>query len=430
MGGRLPNVRAEEQSARIPALDGVRGIAILTVLLGHLTDYGGMHPVAAIDRLYHHIALLGGLGVDLFFVLSGFLITGILLDAKDAPHYVRNFYVRRILRIFPLYYAFLFIVFVIAPWAGWTTPALAATLPDQGWYWGYLANYRIAFAGWPAFGGVGHFWSLAVEEQFYVVWPLVVAMTSRRVFTAVCGALVVAGPVVRWLLHLEGLPAIANVVTPARVDALALGALVAVVVRSRGGIARLTRWTGPIASGAGVLLAILVVWAHGWNTSLPVIPIGGRVLTILASTGLIALAIGTRPGSRAQRLLAHPVLVFYGVISYGLYVFHPPILIVLARFGLTVNLVPTVGGSQLPGQILVNVVGTAVATAAAYVSFRWFESPILRLKSRFGPAASPVLPRGAEIVPMRSVPKPQVAAAPRLGEADGRREAPREVVHR
>ena len=408
----------------------MRGIAILTVLLGHLTDYGGMHPVAAIDRLYHHIALLGGLGVDLFFVLSGFLITGILLDAKDAPHYFRNFYVRRILRIFPLYYAFLFIVFVLAPRAGWTSPALAATLPDQAWYWGYLANYRIAFSGWPAFGGVGHFWSLAVEEQFYVLWPLVVAFMSRRAFTAVCSVLVVAGPVVRWLLHAQGLPAIANVVTPARVDALALGALVAVVVRSRGGVARLTRWARPIAAAAAVLLVILVVWAHGWNTNLPVIPIGGRVLTILASTGLIALAVGTRPESRVQRVLAHPVLVFYGLISYGLYVFHPPILIVLARFGLTVDLVPAIGGSQLPGQILVNVVGTTVATAAAYASFRWFESPILRLKSRFGPAASRVMPRAAEVIPLRPIPLPQADPLQEQDDADRHREAPREVAHR
>lgn len=372
-----------QDGARLPALDGVRGIAILTVLLGHLTDYGGMRPGVAIDRLYHHLAMLGGLGVDLFFVLSGFLITGILLDAKGKPSYFRNFYARRILRIFPLYYGFLFLIFVVFPWTGIASPTLLRTLPDQGWYWGYVANYHIAANGWPPYGGVGHFWSLAVEEQFYVVWPLLVWISGRRTFTALCGALVVAGPLVRASAWMAGLPPIANVATPARVDALALGALLAVLVRERDGVARLASWLRPLAVVATVALVGILVWTGGWEPANPVIPIGGRSLTIFASLGLIGIAIGSRPGSLVSRILANRVLAFYGVVSYGLYVFHPPLLLLLRDAGLSVRLLPTIGGSQLPGQLLVIVVGASLSTAVAYVSYRFFESPFLRLKAHF-----------------------------------------------
>lgn len=397
------------------------------VLLGHLTDYSGIAPAVAADRIYHRIAMLGGLGVGLFFVLSGFLITGILLDAKGTPHYYRNFYARRTLRIFPLYYAFLFLVFVVAPGIGLLTPALQATLADQGWYWGYLANYKIAADGWPAFGGVGHFWSLAVEEQFYLLWPLVVAITGRRTFTVLCAALVAAGPVVRFSLWSAGLPPIANIITPARMDALALGALIAVIARSPDGLARIRRFVGPAGAVAAAALAGLLLWVGGWNPREPVIPIAGRTLTSFASAGLIALAITARPESWVQRLLANPFLVYYGVISYGLYVFHPPILILLSGAGVSVGLLPTIWGSQLPGQILFILIGTAAATMVAAASFRFFESPILRLKDRFGPSRS-VLRRttGApgSVVAMRRDRYPMSTVDWKPGDAD-RRRAPR-----
>jgi peptidoglycan/LPS O-acetylase OafA/YrhL len=395
VGRTLARDEVVDGTGRIPALDGVRGIAILTVLLGHLTDYGGMQPAVLADRLYHRVALLGGLGVDLFFVLSGFLITGILLAAKGQPDYFRNFYARRLLRIFPVYYGFLILVFVVAPALGGAGPALQATLPDQVWYWSYLANFRIAFHGWPEFGGVGHFWSLAVEEQFYFVWPLIVAFTPRRTFIALCGVLIACGPLVRVTMWLGGLPPMANVLTIARADALALGALLAVLVRAPGGVQRLTLWLRPIAAAAAVALAVMLIWAGGWNTSLPVIPIGGRSLTIIASAGLIAVAIGAHPAGWVHRVLTSRLLVFYGAISYGLYVVHPPLLLWLRNSGLSVNVLPRWGGSQLPGQLVVIAVGTLISTAIAYLSFRYFELPFIRLKARFTsppPAPSAVQP--------------------------------------
>ena len=172
----------------------MRGLAILLVILFHHTL---MRPETLFDRVYVNLARLGWSGVDLFFVLSGFLITGLLVDAKGGPHYYRNFYVRRTLRIFPLYYAFLFFTLRVAPWL-WPDTELAAMARQsmagrsEAWYWLYGSN--VLFAQDQNFGhpNLAVTWSLAIEEQFYLVWPLVVALTSRRTLIWTCGGLIVA----------------------------------------------------------------------------------------------------------------------------------------------------------------------------------------------------------------------------------------------
>ncbi len=157
-------------SQHIPALDGIRGIAILVVMMHHFTVYGGMASTNALDRAFRTLTLPGWVGVDLFFVLSGFLITGILYDAKEKRHYFRTFYMRRVLHIFPLYYVVLVIVFLIAPRLFTADAALQSFTGEQWWYWTYLSNVSTALSGWHEYLAFGHFWSLAVEEQFYLLW--------------------------------------------------------------------------------------------------------------------------------------------------------------------------------------------------------------------------------------------------------------------
>src|SRR5579862_7894518 len=151
------------RSTHYPALDGLRGVAILSVMVEHLAP-----------RL---LAGGGWVGVDLFFVLSGFLITGVLLDGKDDPHRGRTFYVRRALRIFPLYYATLALI-TFGPLA----KALALGLSAQtlGWYWIYGTNWQIALGMAHIGGPIAYFWSLAVEEQFYLIWPLIIWHTQPK----------------------------------------------------------------------------------------------------------------------------------------------------------------------------------------------------------------------------------------------------------
>ena len=164
----------------IPALDGIRGLAILLVLLCHFPLYGDMQPTIFIDKLFYAMTRAGWCGVDLFFVLSGFLITGILYDAKGSRFFFRNFYMRRCLRIFPLYYGVLAVFFVIVPFVLPLGRNYELFLKDQAWYWSYLTNIKIAIEGWPKFYALAHFWSLAVEEQFYFVWPFVVFLWDEE----------------------------------------------------------------------------------------------------------------------------------------------------------------------------------------------------------------------------------------------------------
>ncbi len=164
----------------MPALDGVRGLAVLMVLLDHFVG-DMLPPTNSVERVIVYVTAYGAYGVDLFFVLSGFLITGILYDARDKTSYFRNFYMRRFLRIFPLYYGVLALLFFVAP----LIPLLQGATLDylverQAWAWLYGVNIYTAIRGEWALSFINHFWSLSVEEQFYLFWPLVVYLLARR----------------------------------------------------------------------------------------------------------------------------------------------------------------------------------------------------------------------------------------------------------
>ena len=208
----------------IDSLDGVRAIAVLLVIAFHfwlLLD----GPKGWVGR----IAPWGQTGVPLFFVLSGFLITGILLDSKSTVHYFKNFFARRSLRILPLYYATLTVFYLILPLAGLR---VWAPISRQFWYWVYLQNIPLTFH-WPEEGPT-HFWSLAVEEHYYLIWPFLVRHLDRGRLLKVLAAAIAISVLVRIPMMYAGDELF--YFTVCRLDGLAVGSALAIFARQPGGL--------------------------------------------------------------------------------------------------------------------------------------------------------------------------------------------------
>ena len=208
---------------KIPQLDAVRGLAVLLVLV-HNTD---LYP----SRISHLISDNGWMGVDLFFVLSGFLITGILLDTKQSEGYFRNFYARRCLRIWPLYYSVLLFMFVVVPFLRPSeTHAVFESRSSPWWAFPiFLQNFLVPIPAM-ATGPLGVTWSLAVEEQFYLAWPLVVRFCTEAQLRKIAIAVICLSPVLRFYLSLHQVNIYSN--TFCRLDGLMAGALLAILIRS------------------------------------------------------------------------------------------------------------------------------------------------------------------------------------------------------
>ncbi len=367
-------------SRHVPALDGVRGLAVLMVMFFHYESrrfdlhFPGWGLVLDGFRF-------GWSGVDLFFVLSGFLITGILWDSKERPRYFRNFYARRTLRIFPLYYAFLLLIYALLPILGAVSTTRAGT---QIWYWTYTSNILIALKGWGVSGRfTPHFWSLAVEEQFYLMWPLVVLLVSRRAGETLCGIVIVAALALRcWAAGLHDHLTATYVLTPTRTDTLAVGALFALAVRGTRDIGALLRRWRP----AGVVLLAALAGMIRWRGG----PEGDRVVATVGFT-LVALVFGwflaeayfaTRSGLLARALTNWP-LTWVGRRSYALYIFHYPILGGITAAGLGLAPIRDRLGSAVLAQLVFLTVNIGLSALAAQLSWVLLERRCLRLKGRF-----------------------------------------------
>jgi peptidoglycan/LPS O-acetylase OafA/YrhL len=389
-----PNVaQASGQTERIPALDGVRGLAALSILIYHFM------PTAQGDGLAARLGRLteiGWAGVDLFFVLSGFLITGILLDAKGSPHYFRNFYARRVLRIFPLYYGTLFALFVLLPlviFFGGLGSFLGERLGvyydeyrelqrGQLCFWLYLSNVPgfVDPTHWHYF--LSHFWSLAVEEHFYLVWPALVYLLSRRQILAMCVCLIAASLTLRFVGYAFGQRFFCYIFTPCRLDGLAMGSLLAVLARGPGGIARLVR---PFATAGLAALAFLIVGFSRQDSlhfgSEFASTIGFSLLAILFAAFLV-LVVAAPNDSWLGRLMGGSFLGFFGKYSYGLYVFNRFLMLPAKRLFPAERLAGWLG-SPLLGALAHVVLATAMTAVVAYMSWHLFEKHFLKLKRFF-----------------------------------------------
>ncbi len=370
-----PHALTTRHQKHIPALDGVRGLAVLAVVFFHYG--GGNRSPNALVRLQAQILKAGWTGVTLFFVLSGFLITGILWDSFGKPHWTRNFYARRTLRILPLYFLSLLILLAGAAFAGTLQPALRRigilalflqNMPHLSDLAGSIASPFQIF----------HFWSLAVEEQFYLIWPfLLVLQKSRKSALRLCLAVFVGSFLFRvlvWTTFPHPLDYWQFLLT--RAGELSLGGALAILYRS-------PRWSTVERYALPAALASLAIFIlsslHARTADLTnrdQLLLGLPAITIFCAA-LIAVAL--RPGI-VQRLLSAAWLRWIGGLSYGIYVFHV-LLSPVFRF-LAEAICKGRGGetSVLAVQFVLVLIGSI---AAAWLSFHFFETPFLRLKKRY-----------------------------------------------
>jgi peptidoglycan/LPS O-acetylase OafA/YrhL len=371
LAGQPASQPLELPRGHIPALDAIRGLAIVLVTLYRFGG-GSDGPARAIES--PGIIDLGTRGVDLFFVLSGFLITGILFDAKGKDHYFRNFYVRRALRIFPLYYGALIVVLLIVPLCAGKTPA---PLREQAWLWLYGANVLQSIEGAWCLGSLNHFWSLAVEEHFYFVWPLAIFLCNRQMAMRLCGCGIAASVIARaaWLAA-GGNDVAAEVFTLLRMDGLLIGGWLALAARSPGGLGWLVRIAKPMLLISGIIAAA------AWLT-------GKRLLglpefawaTFFAA--LLILIVSAARESALSRLGNSQVLQFFGKYSYAMYVVQLPLIPALAWLITAPGVANSLGSAWL-GQAAYFAILFGVTTGLALLSWHCFEKHFLALKHRFG----------------------------------------------
>jgi peptidoglycan/LPS O-acetylase OafA/YrhL len=342
-----PDLRA---LTNVPVLDGFRAVAILAVI--------GMHFFGM---------PLGWMGVDLFFVLSGFLITRILLNTRTSANYFGMFYARRALRIFPIYFLVLLVVALLDEGAR----------GEIGWYAAYLANFRWV-AGLPAVPSLEHMWSLATEEQFYLVWPILVCVLARKQLVGVCGIGLGITLLCRALLSSYGGAAdLYSFSIFTRVDGILAGSLVAILIMEGW---KHTEQNNRLALGLALgcvgIVGGLAVFGHMsfQRRSLAMSLLGMPAVT-LGSAAALWYGMGLRPSSRLYRSLTSGPMRFVGRISYGLYLYHFPIL-KLGEPWLTAT-------TSLRNPLLVKLVLFGAALSLATASWYLLEVPINGLKRFF-----------------------------------------------
>jgi peptidoglycan/LPS O-acetylase OafA/YrhL len=387
---------------KIPELDGLRGLAIVMVLVHHM---GVFQNLGSYTTPLAHIGGPGWIGVDLFFVLSGFLITGILLRTKRDSHYLRNFYARRALRIFPLYFCYVALLQLLLE-MHWLAPQVEhAVSQDIHWVWVYAANFRILGKGDFLDVFLNHFWSLSIEEHFYFLWPTIVLLIDDAKLRKLCIWGTVGVLALRTLLVLKSVPSsTVYTFTPCRMDGFFIGGFAALLFKDT--VPNRKRLLVPALAllcvcGTTVLGSCVLSRTFTWST--PFMQSVGYTLTSAGFFALLLLTLVERGQGPLSRLFGSSGLRFFGKYSYALYVLHQPIYIIFDSVLPTTRVIDLTGSASL-GYVLHSVASVGLSVVAALLSWNLLEMPFLRLKSLFeyrsaSPNARTPIAATTEVVP-------------------------------
>jgi len=372
---------------KIEVLDGVRGLAILLVMFYHFSIPFQHHiKTNNIDILLAKILQTGWVGVDLFFVMSGFLITSILLQTRVTTSYFKNFYVRRVLRIFPLFYAVLLILIIILPSMFIYMEKSTLVMQENSlWFWTYLVNFKIASIG--SFSGFqgGYMWSLAIEEQFYLIWPIIVFCYHKNI-ARLSMIIIVLSIILRIILmHCYGFSATSVYVLPfTHIEGLLFGACLSVIYKN-GSLNKVYSavFYPALVISLGVLLFVLIEYKRFVFYDYYTAMFGLFSVAILAALLVLKLLLALEQENKViiVNIFESRVLNKFGGLCYGLYLFHHPI-------GVIVNkLIPidtfTFMGSSFPTLFIIIILSSTSSYFVAYYSYLLFEKPFLKLKKYF-----------------------------------------------
>jgi peptidoglycan/LPS O-acetylase OafA/YrhL len=350
----LPIQRPTWLPSYLPELDGLRGLAILWVVLYHC------HPRLAGTWIYH-ASLWGWAGVILFFILSGFLITSILLVTRDKQHYFHNFHARRALRIWPVYLLLLAVVYLKADWfVGTSVGAAISTAPWLAYIFCVQNLFHVAL---PA--AIQPTWALAIEEQYYFVWaPLVRWLRRPWMLASVMAGILVLCPALRLRHHAWLTPTH----TLIHLDGIALGSLMALAMHVLSVSRRAWLWIGLGSMVAGIAAAGTIAGGTAFLDSALSVGFGGLILALITSTG---------SRNPVNAVLRSGPFSFYGRVSYGLYMSHIAVFIYFGWFDAKMDRYGMAGNLAVVGFRLV------VCTLVAAVLWYGFESQVLKLKKYF-----------------------------------------------
>jgi peptidoglycan/LPS O-acetylase OafA/YrhL len=366
--------------AHIKELDGLRAIAILLVCIAHF--YQVDEATLYIDNklfgiITFKISQLGLKGVELFFILSGYLITRILLNTKDSPNYFKSFYMRRILRIFPLYYFVLFVSFFILPYFISIDAGTQQIIDSQWKLWTYTSNvFFIDPVKWDisSFPNFGHFWSLAVEEHFYIVWPFIIYyFRNKKVITIMW--LIFLFSMLSWILGFS--ESIFNWTTLKYSGALALGGILAYYEYQN--IETLEKLYTKTKRYTILLLLLFLISAFIPRSFGEFGTIAGYVISLVLFSNLVLMAIFGN--QKIKTFFDHKILFFIGKISYGIYIYHGLLRPYFKEF-IYDPMYVLVGGGILTS-IIYTVLMTMISIFIAFLSWEFFEKHFLQLKKYF-----------------------------------------------
>jgi peptidoglycan/LPS O-acetylase OafA/YrhL len=383
----------QKLKGHIPVLDGIRGLAIVMVLIAHfatLLEVFLKNYYPFIGPIITKLALAGLMGVDLFFVLSGFLITGILLDTKGTERYFTNFYARRFLRIFPLYYGVLFLLFFVLPKCISFDAAATEISANQWWLWAYLTN----FPGHPVLDNskiflLGHFWSLAVEEHYYLVWPVVVYSCSNQRLKKICVLGItfsITAGILSSLFHGSVFPFL-GWSTISFSGGLMLGALCALIARDENGLARFAPYSKKMISLFGMLFFVLSMMPRRMHVDIII-----HYISWVFFVFILVAALTTNPHKRnyLAEFFTMSIMKVLGKISYGLYVYHFILLPFFEKYYNPIEWMRYIE-SPLIVAVLFFVLTIGSSFALSWISWHVYEKQFLKLKKHFTSDRQPVV---------------------------------------